>query len=50
MGDELLGGFELEDDLIRCVLGPFHVDAPGQSGRVRTHAAWIGFHAPVQRL
>ncbi len=36
LGDQLLGSFELADDLIRCVPGAFLVESPAQSGRLKT--------------
>lgn len=35
MGDQLLGGFELANDLLLCMPGPFHGKLPAQSGRTR---------------
>jgi len=36
LGDQLLGGFELSDDLFGCMPGGFMVESPAQSGRMRT--------------
>jgi len=36
LGDQLLGGFELTDDLLRHVPGAFRGEVPGQSARMRT--------------
>ena len=36
LSDHLFGGLELADDLLRCVLVPFMVKSPAQSGRLMT--------------
>ena len=46
LSDQLLGGFELADGLLRCVPGAFHGRDPAQSGRMRT----VIHPGPVFRL
>ena len=44
LGDQLLGGFELADDLIRCVPGAFHGGIPGTVWPVdESHSPWPSF-------
>ncbi len=44
LGDQLLGSFELADDQLRCVPGPFHDEVPGPVWPAEdSHSPWTGF-------
>ena len=47
LGDQLLGGFELADDLLRCVPGAFHGGVPGPVWPAEdSHSPWTGCRGP----
>jgi len=49
LGDQLLGGLELADDLLRRVPGPFHGRVPGPVWPDEdSHSPWTGFRGPRQ--
>jgi hypothetical protein len=49
LGDQLLGSFELADDLLGCVPGAFHGRVPGLVWPAEdTHSPWTGFPDPGQ--
>jgi len=51
LGNPLLGGLELADDLLRCVPGAFHGEVPGPVWPDEdSHSAWTGFRGPRQLL
>jgi len=47
LGDQLLGGLELADDLLRCVPGPYHGRIPGPVWPDEdSHSPWTAFQGP----
>jgi len=49
LGDELLGRFELADDLLGCVAGSFHGGVPGPAWPDEdSHSPWTDFQGPRQ--
>ena len=49
VGDQLLGGLELADDLLRCVPGAFHGRVPGPVWPDEdSHSPWIDCQGPRQ--
>jgi len=49
LGDQLLGGLELADDLFRCVPGPFHGGVPGPVWPAEdSHSPWTDSRDPRQ--
>lgn len=49
LGDQLLGGFQLADDLLRCVPGAFHGEVHSPVWPAEdSHSPWIGFRGPRQ--
>jgi len=47
LGDQLLGGLEFADDLLRCVPGAFHGGIPGPAWPAEdSHSPWTGFRGP----
>ena len=47
LGDQLLGGFELADDLLRRVPGAFHGEIPGPVWPAEgSHSPWTDFRGP----
>jgi len=47
LGDQLLGGLELADDLLRCVSGAFHGEVPGPVWPDEdSHSPWTDFRGP----
>lgn len=49
LGDELLGGFELTDDLLGCMPGTFNGQNPSKSGMMGSHQPWIDHRGPRHR-
>ena len=50
LGDQLLGGLELADDLLRCVPGAFHGRVPGPVWPDEDpHSPWTGCRGPRHR-
>ena len=50
LGDQLLGGLELADDLLSCVPGAFHGRVPGPVWPAEdSHSPWTDFRGPRQR-
>jgi hypothetical protein len=44
LGNQLLGGLELADDLLGCVPGAFHGGVPGPVWPAEdSHSPWTGF-------
>ena len=51
LGDQLLGGLELADDLLRCVPGAFHGEVPGPVWPDEdSHSPWIDCQGPRHAL
>jgi hypothetical protein len=49
LGDQLLGRFELTDDLLGCVTGVFHVGVPGPAWPDEdSHSPWTDLRGPRQ--
>ena len=47
LGDQLLSGFELADDLLGCVADSFHGEVPGPVWPDEdSHSPWTGFWGP----
>jgi len=47
LGDQLLGGLELADDLLRIVPGAFHGEVPGPVWPDEdSHSPWTAFPSP----
>ena len=51
LGDQLLGGFELADDLLRCMPGAFHGEVPGPIWPAEdSRSPWSDFQGQRQFL
>ena len=51
LGDQLLSGFELADDLLGCVEDAFHGEVPGPVlPDEDSHSPWTDFRGPHQRF
>jgi len=49
LGDQLLSGLELADDLLGCVAGSFHGEVPGPVWPDEdSHSAWTDSQGPRQ--
>jgi len=47
LGDQLLGGFELADDLLGCVADSLHGEVPGPVWPDEdSHSPWTNFQGP----
>jgi hypothetical protein len=50
LGDQLLGGLDLANDLLRCVPGAFHGGIPGPVWPAEdSHSPWTGCRGPRQQ-